>query len=187
MQVTRRFRLRERTSHAHAAVDHLIGPFRSAADYERYVLGLYAFRIPLETKLAATAWPELFGHWRPQPIGQALRADMDDLRLTPRIVAESPDRPGGIEDLLGLLYVLEGSALGAQILYRRAQDLGFTSTCGARHLALQSGVDSWREFIAILERHEPLEFESVVAASIANFCAAEQAFTGLDNVTRQPA
>ena len=45
---TLRFRLREGTSQAHASVDHLIGQFRSMADYERYARGIHAFRIPLE-------------------------------------------------------------------------------------------------------------------------------------------
>ena len=73
---TRRFRLRESTSHAHASLDRLIGQFRSVADYERYALGLFAFRIPLEEKLATIDWPDAFAEWRPQLIGHALRADL---------------------------------------------------------------------------------------------------------------
>ena len=69
---TRRFRLRELTSPAHASLDQLIGEFGSHADYERYVLGIHAFRIPLEEQLAATNWPEVFGDWRPQLIGRGV-------------------------------------------------------------------------------------------------------------------
>src|SRR3979409_1879303 len=109
---TRRFRLRESTSHAHASLDRLIGQVRSVADYERYALGLFAFRIPLEEKLATIDWPDAFAEWRPQLIGHALRADLLDLGLTSAVGTDSPALPQNIENiasLLGALYVLEGS------------------------------------------------------------------------------
>jgi heme oxygenase len=176
---TRRFRLRESTSHAHASLDRLIGQFRSVADYERYALGLCAFRIPFEEKLAAIDWPDVFAQWRPQLIGHALRADLLDLGLTPSVGPDSPAVPQNIESLLGSLYVIEGSALGARILFRRAQAIGLSEIYGARHLALQSAApDQWREFLIVLEQEMAIEFESVVAASNAMFQTAERAFTG---------
>jgi heme oxygenase (biliverdin-IX-beta and delta-forming) len=185
---TRRFRLRERTSRAHASLDRRIGQFRSLADYERYIVGIIAFRIPLEERLAATDLPDIFGHWRPLLIGQALRADAIDLRLAPFVVADIARLPQDTESLLGTLYVLEGSALGARILYQRAQTIWLDELFGARHLALQSGApDNWRKFLAVLEQHEPVEFESIVAASNAVFSAAERAFTGFPDVDPQPA
>jgi heme oxygenase (biliverdin-IX-beta and delta-forming) len=185
---TRRFRLRESTSHAHASLDRSIGPFRSVADYERYALALCAFRIPLEEKLAAIDWPDAFAEWRPQLIGHALRADLLDLRLTSSIDTDGPALPQNIESLLGALYVLEGSALGARILFRRAQAIGLSEIYGARHLALQSSLsDNWRKFLIVLEQGTAIEFESVVAASNAIFHAAERAFTGFRDVDPQPA
>jgi heme oxygenase len=79
--------------------------------------------------------------------------------------------------LIGTLYVLEGSILGSQLLFRRAQALGLSATHGARHLALQSGgVDEWRRFLALLEATEPFDLERAAAASLATFAAAESAF-----------
>ena len=184
---TRRFRLRERTSHAHASLDRLIGPFSSVVDYGRYALGLHAFRIPIEEKLAAVNWPDSFAHWRPQLIGHALRADVLDLGLTPSVGADTAPLSLTLESLLGTLYVLEGSALGARILFRRAQAIGLGESFGARHLALQSAADNWQKFLVILEQGAAVEFESVVAASNASFHAAERAFKGFQDVDPQPA
>ena len=142
----------------------------------------------MEEQLATTIWPEVFGHWRPQLIGQALRADMTDLGLTPSVNAGSPVLPQTMESLLGQLYVLEGSSLGARILYRRAQGIGLSQNYGARHLALQTGTsDNWRKFLAILEQAAPVDLASVVAASNAIFQAAEQAFGKVEHVNRRPA
>ena len=184
---TRRSRLREATSQAHASLDHLIGPFESVADYGCYARGLHAFRIPLEAKLAAVDWPDIFAQWRPQLIGHALREDLLDLKLTPSIGADAPLSLQTIESLLGALYVLEGSALGAKILFRRAQAIGLSENFGARHLALQSAADNWRTFLVIFEQGSAVDFENVVAASNAIFHAAERAFRGFQHVDRQPA
>lgn len=184
---TRRFSLRERTSDAHASLDQLTGPFRSVADYGRYALGLHAFRTPIEEKLAAVDWPSISADWRPQLIGHALREDLIDLGITPSVGADVPPLLQSLEGLLGTLYVLEGSALGAKILYRRAQAIGLSESCGARHLALQSVADNWRKFLVVLEQETAVDFESIVAASNAIFQAAERAFREFQHVDPQPA
>lgn len=185
---TRRSRLRELTSRAHASLDNLIHQFGSLADYERYLVGIHGFRIPVEEQFAAMNWPGVFGHWRPQLIGQALRADMADLGLTPSFNPASHGPPRNMESLLGQLYVLEGSSLGARILYRRAQGIGLSQNYGARHLALQTGAsDNWRKFLVILEQATPVELAGVVTASNAVFYTAEQAFRKAEHVSRRPA
>lgn len=185
---TRRSRLRVLTSHTHASLDDLIGQFGSIADYERYLVGIHGFRIPVEEQLATVHWPEVFGHWRPQLIGQALRADMADLGLTPSFYPASHGPPRNMESLLGQLYVLEGSSLGARILYGRAREIGLGEDCGARHLAMQSGAsDNWRKFLVILEQAAPVELAGMVTASNAIFLAVEQAFRRVDHVSRRPA
>ena len=59
--------------------------------------------------------------------------------------------------LYGVLYVLEGSALGSRVLFERAQALGLSATHGARHLAQASAIDSWRNFLTHLETGADLE------------------------------
>ena len=80
---------------------------------------------------------------------------------------------------MGMVYVLEGSGLGARVLFKRAEALGLTRDFGARHLAAQvASPDSWREFLAVLEHAEPLDMARVADASMLTFEHAERAFKG---------
>lgn len=177
-QSLRRWQLRERTAHAHGAVDNAVGAFDSLEGYGRYLRAMYRFRTPIERDLERIAWPEALGNWRPRQVSAAIAADLADLGLA------VPDVPGTPEEIaedavMGTLYVLEGSILGAQVLFRRAQALGLSETYGARHLKLQSGgIDEWRGFLALLEAAEPFDLERATAASLATFAAAESAFQG---------
>ena len=174
-QVLRRWQLRERTAHAHAIVDAAVGAFGDIAGYGRYLAAMYRFRTPLERDLERMEWPSAMGEWRPRQVSAAIAADLRDLGRDIPILASPPRMT---EDaLMGTLYVLEGSILGSQVLFRRAQALGLSATHGARHLALQAdGIDEWRGFLALLEVAEPFDIERAAAASLATFAAAESAF-----------
>jgi heme oxygenase len=174
-QALRRFQLRERTAHAHAIVDAAVGVFGDIVGYGRYLSAIYRFRAPLERDLEALAWPAAMGGWRPRQVSETIAADLADLGLEVPEVAVA--RKLAEDALMGTLYVLEGSILGSQVLFRRAQQLGLSATHGARHLALQSaGIDEWRGFLALLETAEPFDIDRATAASLATFAAAESAF-----------
>lgn len=170
----RRWELRQRTATAHAAVDSAIGAFHSLEDYRRYLAAMHAFRKPLELSLGERA-ATLVG----LPLNRLLpelEADMADLGVEPLAMARPPE-PQGRDELLGMLYVLEGSTLGAQLLYRRALALGLTATCGARHLAVQSGaMSAWGAFLGVLDEVDGFDLDSATRASLATFKAAEAAF-----------
>lgn len=173
-----RHALRERTAGTHAALDLRIGPLDTLDRYARYLRGMHAFRAPLEEALAGTALPGWFAGWRPLALGPALTADLADLGLGAGVPAAAA--PPGVEEsstLLGVLYVLEGSALGARLLIRQARALGLSAQHGARHLALQTAdTRSWRAFLALLERHPAIDLERAVGAATATFALAHDAF-----------
>lgn len=172
----RRWLLRDRTADAHAAVDAAIGGFDDLSGYRTYLKALAAFRAPIEQQLAALAWPDTLGGWRPNRVSAALAKDMDDLSITPDPSAASVLRLDGAR-LYGTLYVLEGSALGARLLFQRAQALGLSADYGARHLALLGGsIEGWRGFLACLEEADPFEIDDAVEASVAAFALARAAF-----------
>jgi heme oxygenase len=174
-QALRRFQLRERTAHAHAVVDAAVGAFDDIGGYGRYLAAMYRFRTPIERDLESIAWPAAMGEWRPRQVSAAIADDLGDLGLDVPRLGEA--RPLSGEALMGTLYVLEGSILGSQVLFRRAQQLGLSATHGARHLALQSGgIEEWRGFLALLETAEPFDIDRTTAASLAAFAAAESAF-----------
>lgn len=174
---SRRVFLRESTADAHAALDDMIGAFDSLSSYKTYLRGISAFRIPVETMLAGRTWPADLAFWSKQTFGGLIRADLADLDLPADEEVPMPDIGAAREDMLGMLYVLEGSALGARLLYRRAQALGLRADFGARHLAAQGEKsDRWPRFLHLLESADAIEIDRVAATSRATFTVAETAF-----------
>lgn len=174
---SRRTHLRESTSEAHASLDRMIGSFDSPAAYRDYLRGISAFRSVVEGTLAAMARPEQFAGWQAETVSGLIAKDLHDLDLTPPQPVRAPELDESPEAFLGMLYVLEGSALGARVLCKRAQGLGFNAGFGARHLAVQSRrSERWPSFLALLESAAGIDMERVARASCATFQTAEQAF-----------
>ncbi|MDQ0318862.1 heme oxygenase [Pararhizobium capsulatum DSM 1112] len=168
--------MRERTAQAHADVDEAIGALDTMESYRSYLASLYAFRKPIEDRLAETTLPAELGPWRPRMIADAIAGDMTDLGIAVPAATRFPFPLDG-DALFGTLYVLEGSSLGARVLYKRAEALGLNESFGARHLALQSGdIEGWRGFLSVLETVEPFDLGSAVAASNKAFATAHDAF-----------
>jgi heme oxygenase len=175
---TRRFLLRERTADRHQAVDAAVGSFDTLQHYSIYLQGLHSFRLPLEAWFAGLDWPRHFGEWRPTAIGEMILRDMDDLNVTERRIEPSIPHHADLETLLGALYVLEGSSLGARVLVSRAGQLGLNDTYGARHLASQAQSDGWKSFLQMLDSAPTMDMDKVVDASRTVFAHAETAFKG---------
>lgn len=174
---SRRAQLRETTAQAHASLDRMVGSFDSSASYKTYLRGISAFRDAVERKLMSTPWPPHCRTWHAELFSDLIAQDLKSLDVQPQIEVEAPDVEQSAEALLGMLYVLEGSALGARVLYKRAQQLGFDADFGARHLAVQSRrSDRWPAFLTLLENADDIDMERVADASRATFKAAEQAF-----------
>lgn len=175
-----RFHLRACTSGVHARLDASMGAFESREAYRRYLPGMLAFREAAEDAVSRMDRPEWFGSWRPQELSCALRADMADLGLDAPAEPYRDDDLGGtrsnVSALLGTLYVLEGSALGARLLYGRALKLGLDGSFGARHLALQTqDRNGWQNFVNILESAgERVDREEAGRASLLAFELAER-------------
>ena len=175
---SRRWLLRDATAKLHELVDEAVGTFETLEDYRRYLGAQLRFRESIETHVLAQPWPAQFGNWRPVTISAEIAADMTDLGVE-RSAGPYVKLNGTADDLMGIVYVLEGSGLGARVLYKRAQSIGLSQAFGARHLATHVGhPDSWREFLALLENAEPLDMERVSQASMMTFEHAERAFKG---------
>ena len=146
-----RFFLREETRAAHNALDELVGPLETLESYSVFVAGLYRFRGAIEAALRDLDWPAAFGGWRPLYIDALLAADLIDLDRSP-VRPAATRLSNDIASLLGVSYVLEGSALGARLISRRAAALGLNDRYGARHLAAQTAeLTNWRAFLNLAE------------------------------------
>jgi heme oxygenase len=179
---SRRFLVRDRTSLSHARVEAAVGSFETLEAYRRYLRGSYIFRAELEKQMAAVRWPAQFSLWSASEcLSDLMLQDMDDLDMlapagpsavSPSVVSSD------VESLLGMLYVVEGSSLGARVLYRRARSLGLTESYGARHLAHQSqSNERWSRLLQLLEAAPDLNLDRTVQASEATFDAVERAFS----------
>ncbi|GAB6854794.1 biliverdin-producing heme oxygenase [Asaia astilbis] len=169
--------LRDHVHGAHERLDGLIGALGTKRDYDRYVLGMAAFRSAAETALEIRPYPVWLSDWRPVSTRAALARDMTSLCLLPLEVPEiAPPETGS--SLLGMLYTLEGSALGARIIAKRAMALGFDEAHGASHLALQTGApENWRKFLTLLEEAPEFDPDEAGAAALLLFSHAYNALT----------
>jgi len=112
-----RSRLREATSTAHAAVDSaFVGGLRDDAQYIRYLHAMHGVLSALEP--AWQPW-RAHGDWAgliAPPRAPLLQRDLAQLGIDARPAA--PLRVDNEAALLGTLYVIQGSAMGARLLRR---------------------------------------------------------------------
>lgn len=149
----RRFAIKRATDEAHARVEGIVqraGMFSSRESYRRYLEATFAMRARFERALddsgAALIWPE----WPSRKIADLVAQDIADLGGVAPAAAVLQRRLSTAE-LLGVLYVLEGSSLGARVLVKAVAELGLTASSGARHMFRQAGDrDAWRSFTAMM-------------------------------------
>lgn len=175
MTLSLRFFLREETRAAHEQLDRALGDMTCAESYIGFVRGSYAHRVAVEESLATACWPAVFENWRPALLRSLLEADLADLgQVRPSV--QPFTMSNDIATLTGVSYVIAGSALGAQLVYRKAQALGFGASHGARHLAPQkANLSNWRSLLALMETFDrpDLALDRQRAADAANAVFAQ--------------
>jgi heme oxygenase len=161
--------LREATSAAHAELDAAVGEFRSAREYEIYLRGIHAFRAAIEPGFEASPI------WTPTLIAEEAANDLRDLALAPLDVEPLASNETTPSAMLGRAYVLEGSGLGARLLVRSAQALGFHQEHGARHLWKQADAhENWRAFLVRLEQADVI-IDAAIDEAVLSFVHARAA------------
>jgi heme oxygenase len=127
---------------------------RSRAAYRALLERFYGFHRPVEAVLAPFAGPFTPRH-------PALAADITALGGDPARVPLAPLLPAvhSVQDALGVLYVLEGSALGGAVIGRMVErDLGLRSAFFAR----RGIAPRWRAFGEYVERHAPVPPQAAI-------------------------
>ncbi len=176
-------RLRTESRAEHEAIDRaldLLARGLTLGAYRRRIEQFHGFYAPLEDRLGdlgALAWPS--GAAPLERRAPLLAADLVALGVgaperLPRCEALPELR--GPADVLGCLYVLEGAALGGQVIARHLRDtLGIGPSNGGSFFhgrAEQTG-PHWRAFCATLAafRGDDAEGDATVQAAIATFRA----------------
>jgi len=172
-----RLRLRQATEVLHRRVELQIGLLTRVWTAEAYLLLLQAMRgihAPLERRLIAMDWSGTAIVMRERCKTPWLDLDLAHYGLDEKAIADlaecraSPpceNLPSG----LGVLYVLEGSTLGAEVILRTLQlQLGISAAMGGRFFSGYGKMAGarWRSYLAELER---------VGESIPAAAAIEQA------------
>lgn len=167
--------LRERTRDVHEALDRSVRQIADEPAYRDYLRGVYAFRLPVEEALGRARIPAGLGDWRILPLASRIGADLDDL-AEPRPGPAAAVPVPGPSAAAGMLYVIEGAAIGANLLRGRAARLGFDARHGARHLARPEQQGRWANFVARLDDATDVDRASALAGATAAFERAAQAF-----------
>ena len=162
------------TRDLHDRLDRGVGLPADLPAYRRYLAATWRFRSAVEPALAGAQAAGRTAGWQFLPILPALGRDIAALGMIP---------PGkgpaltltGMDEALGALYVVEGSALGARLIGQRAQDLGLGPARGAGHLAAQRGeAGRWRQFLDRLQGVGP-DIDLAVPAARRVFALALEA------------
>ena len=181
--------LRQATAPLHERLDRLVDLDRSTSDREAYrclLLAMLAGIAPVEASLRGFDWPGAgldaeVAAWR-TPL---LRRDLEV--LGPGAVAAPPEAASPVpfpsrSAAFGALYVIEGAALGGQVIFRQARErLGVTASQGGSFHAAYGRPpvgEGWRRFRNALETH-CLDTEAAVRAATRTFLDLEARLASL--------
>ncbi|MDF0733610.1 biliverdin-producing heme oxygenase [Pseudomonas entomophila] len=170
--------LRAGTQASHKALERRL-PFFSAgfdqAAYRQLIAAYYGFHAPLETLLTEH-------QARARDKTPALARDLQALALSPAQIDALPrcqalPAVADAASALGVMYVLEGSTLGGQVLKRAmAERLGIDASNGGAFLDVYGSATGqhWRAFLDRLGQAPATAQASAVQAAVATFERFEQ-------------
>jgi heme oxygenase len=168
--------LRAATADLHAELDCGLAPLIKHGDagYARFLLCSAAALLPIEQALAAADVATLLPDWPLRSRSHFIRLDLAELMLCePRLFP--PPEVCDEAFQFGMLYVLEGSRLGARLLLREAQArLSPAARTATRYLSHGQGQPLWPTFLQRLEASPDVRRNPKQAAIGA--CAAFRLF-----------
>jgi heme oxygenase len=149
-----RDRLKAATAAAHHGIDERLSvlDLTDTAHYRRFLQANAAALLPLEAALEQAGVTSMFEDWPLRARSAAISADLSRLGGT-AVPLPGPAGPLDRCNMLGTLYVLEGSRLGAAYLARIVAASVDPRVRGAtNYLRHGEGQGLWRSFLARLER-----------------------------------
>ncbi|WP_156467543.1 biliverdin-producing heme oxygenase [Methylobacterium sp. Leaf102] len=169
--------LRRATSDAHHRLDSGWAghDLQERGAYVGFLAAMAAALVPLEADLAASPPEALPPDWPARRRTDAIRSDLAALgHPAPPAPAMSRAQPPA--EVAGLLYVLEGSRLGGQMLLRQAlASPDATVRDNTRFLRQGEGQRLWPSFAAWLETRPASDAAGAVAGALRAFSLFENA------------
>lgn len=180
------------TAAAHSSLECVLakrGYFDGREQYIQYLQRFLAFQEEAERALDTALTREAVPDWNERCRAHLARADLETLRApAPQFPRCSNRLPQVIsrEQVLGIVYVLEGSTLGGAYLLRQLAPLGICAARGGSYLASygSDGGKRWQRFLFMLEEAHlrQVRVKSIAAAAIATFAAARCYLTEAESV-----
>jgi len=142
--------------------------------YRRFLQASAGALLPLEAALVEAGIAKLFPDWPERARSAAITADLDRLgREAHATVSVAPLTRSG---MIGTMYVLEGSRLGAVFLLKTVADAADPRINDATaYLNHGAGKRFWQSFLAKLASEDLCDDLEVIAAACSAFAAFEQA------------
>lgn len=171
-----RERLRDATAAAHRELDAQLSSFdlTDFSGYRRFLEASAGALLPLEAALVEAGVARTFPDWPERARSHAVAKDLERLgRDAQAIVSVLPLTPSGV---LGTMYVLEGSRLGAKFLLKTVADSADPRVVAATaYLSHGTGKRLWQSFLSRLQSEESCDEDEAIEAAQAAFAAFELA------------
>lgn len=171
-----RERLRDATAAAHRELDAQLSSFDLAvfSGYRRFLQASAGALLPLEAALVEAGVTRMFPDWPERARSDAIVADLERLgREAHATVSVSPMTPSGV---LGTMYVLEGSRLGAKFLLKTVAGSADPRVGDATaYLGHGAGKRLWQSFLTRLASSDSCDEDEAIAAARSAFAAFELA------------
>lgn len=178
LEDSRRFALKRATDAAHTRVEGIIGAagmFAGVDGYRRYLAATLEIRTRYESMMDVSGAEAVWRAWPGRRVAHLVARDLADLGGTSGAAEKYVGQPLKPAELLGALYVLEGSSLGARVLSKSVSAFGLSDTYGARHLWAQAGEPGvWRDFVDMLETSDVAPCHATAVQAFEDFADAYQ-------------
>lgn len=159
--------------HVHPVTSVLVSPSLNKAAYIKALRAFFGFHKAVEA--TSNTLPAVYDIAHKSHL---IESDLTALKADAASQAPCPAVTLGqsTNDLLGMMYVVEGSSLGGRVIAKNvAKILGLNAEFGARffHGVSPQPAEDWRTFIGVLERH-CTDAMACVDAAVRTFDALEQ-------------
>ncbi|WP_129776765.1 biliverdin-producing heme oxygenase [Peristeroidobacter soli] len=186
-KLNRRNSLRGATDHLHRDLDRIAAGFNLAdvTHYRRFLQANAATLIAIEQLLENASVEQLLPDWPQRSRRAAILADLHNLHSDVQPLALRRTAPTPSE-VFGILYVLEGSRLGARVQLDQVQASHDENVRNAstylRHGQPGEGSSLWRSFLELLETHEAADDQTqTVSGAVYAFTMFIRAFSQAAN------
>lgn len=169
--------LRKATYEKHQQLDRLATVFSidTRAGYARFLAAQAAALIPLEMALENSGVHDVLPDW---PVRSRRAALLRDLTILAAPYATAPvPVPASAAEIFGVLYVLEGSRLGARVILREL-DPSIHALGATQYLRHGEDAGLWQSFLTALENTPAARSDvaAVEAAANSAFAVFQRAF-----------